>query len=62
MTTKHVTVGQGFNNEGEPRVVIAMTENVMYMSPEFAKKVALDLLIQVDRIEKKDMWDTLKGE
>lgn len=61
----HIAVGSGFkkdDNDGKMKVVLSASSETVYLSPRQAKNVALDLLIQSDRLEKEESWDLLKGK
>lgn len=61
MTMPYITVGRADEN-GKRQVSLVVSNTVLYLEPELARQVAIDLMIHADRIEKKEMWTALKGE
>ena len=61
----HVAVGIGYKegeHDGKMKIVFTASADTLYLNPYQARNLALDLLIQADRMEKKDTWDALKKE
>lgn len=57
-----ITVGRAEEKDKKPKVAIVMSDLSLYLEPDLACQVATDLLIHADRIEKKEMWEAIKGE
>ena len=59
----HVAVGIGYQEAGtKMKIVLTGSDDTFYLSPKQARNLALDLIIQADRLEKENMWDALKGD
>ena len=60
----HVAVGIGYKEEtnGKMKIVLTASSDTLYLSPKQARSLAIDLIIQADRMEKQDTWDALKQQ
>ena len=59
----HLAVGIGYKEgerDGKMKIVFTASADTLYLTPYQARNLALDLLIQANRMEKKETWDALK--
>ena len=59
----HIAVGIGYKAPNQKmKVVLTASSDTLYLSPKQARDLAVDLIIQADRMEKQDTWDALKQQ
>ena len=57
----HYSVGRAYAGK-EIKVCVHTSGDTLYMSTDLAREFAVDILLQVDRIEKTQIWNSLSNK